>query len=185
MPRSPTEADPRSRRRAVAPRRRPAAEDDVGRLRVRHGFPQEARPRLHARGPDLHRARAERSSSRAPASTATRRCTCRTRSRRRRPDQGLRAATTRCRTPRRARTVTHRIACIDCHDPDTMELRVTRPGFIEGIRALQGRPGREGLRREHDGHAPGDAHASSAASATSSTTSRARRSASPIRGPRA
>ena len=36
------------------------------------------------------------------------------------------------------------IACIDCHDPQSMALRVTRPGFIEGIRALkagQGVPG--------------------------------------------
>jgi nitrite reductase (cytochrome c-552) len=30
---------------------------------------------------------------------------------------------------------THPIACIDCHDPGTMALRVTRPGFLEGIRA--------------------------------------------------
>ncbi len=29
------------------------------------------------------------------------------------------------------------IACIDCHEPKTMALRVTRPGFIEGIRALK------------------------------------------------
>ncbi len=26
------------------------------------------------------------------------------------------------------------IACIDCHDPETMALRVTRPAFIEGIK---------------------------------------------------
>ena len=30
----------------------------------------------------------------------------------------------------------HPVACVDCHDPKTMALRVTRPGFIEGIRAL-------------------------------------------------
>jgi nitrite reductase (cytochrome c-552) len=39
--------------------------------------------------------------------------------------------------------VDHAISCIDCHDPETMALRVTRPGFIEGIRALkagQGQP---------------------------------------------
>ncbi len=37
-----------------------------------------------------------------------------------------------------ARThVTQPIACIDCHEPETMRLRVTRPGFIEGIRALK------------------------------------------------
>ena len=33
--------------------------------------------------------------------------------------------------------VSHPIACIDCHDPQTMQLRVTRPAFIEGIRALK------------------------------------------------
>ncbi len=32
--------------------------------------------------------------------------------------------------------VNHPVSCIDCHDPDTLALRVTRPGFIEGIRAL-------------------------------------------------
>ncbi len=33
--------------------------------------------------------------------------------------------------------VTHPISCIDCHDPETMQLRVTRPGFLEGIRAYK------------------------------------------------
>lgn len=33
--------------------------------------------------------------------------------------------------------VNHPVACIDCHDPATMQLRVTRPGFIEGIRAYK------------------------------------------------
>jgi len=32
--------------------------------------------------------------------------------------------------------VEHPVACVDCHDPETMHLRVTRPGFINGIRAL-------------------------------------------------
>jgi nitrite reductase (cytochrome c-552) len=32
--------------------------------------------------------------------------------------------------------VQHPIACVDCHDPKTMQLRVTRPGFINGIKAL-------------------------------------------------
>jgi nitrite reductase (cytochrome c-552) len=32
--------------------------------------------------------------------------------------------------------VNHPLACIDCHDPKTMKLRVTRPAFIQGIRAL-------------------------------------------------
>ncbi|HYV44138.1 MAG TPA: ammonia-forming cytochrome c nitrite reductase subunit c552 [Myxococcaceae bacterium] len=30
----------------------------------------------------------------------------------------------------------HPVSCVDCHDPETMELRVTRPGFIAGIRKL-------------------------------------------------
>jgi len=30
----------------------------------------------------------------------------------------------------------HPVSCVDCHDPKTMVLRVTRPGFIKGIEAL-------------------------------------------------
>ena len=30
----------------------------------------------------------------------------------------------------------HPVACIDCHEPNTMQLRVTKPGFIRGIDAL-------------------------------------------------
>jgi nitrite reductase (cytochrome c-552) len=37
--------------------------------------------------------------------------------------------------------VTHPVACIDCHDPGTMQLRVTRPGFLEGMRALKAAQG--------------------------------------------
>lgn len=37
--------------------------------------------------------------------------------------------------------VKHPITCIDCHDSATMQLRVTRPGFIEGIRALKASQG--------------------------------------------
>ena len=33
------------------------------------------------------------------------------------------------------------VACIDCHDPATMQLRVTRQGFIEGMRALKASQG--------------------------------------------
>ncbi|MGA2990373.1 MAG: ammonia-forming cytochrome c nitrite reductase subunit c552 [Candidatus Korobacteraceae bacterium] len=35
----------------------------------------------------------------------------------------------------------HSLACIDCHDPKTMQLRVTRPAFLEGIRALKASQG--------------------------------------------
>jgi nitrite reductase (cytochrome c-552) len=37
--------------------------------------------------------------------------------------------------------VTHPVSCVDCHDPRTMELRVTRPAFLEGIRALKAAEG--------------------------------------------
>lgn len=30
----------------------------------------------------------------------------------------------------------HPVTCIDCHDPRTMAIRVTRPGFVNGIRSL-------------------------------------------------
>ncbi|MCE5307899.1 MAG: ammonia-forming cytochrome c nitrite reductase subunit c552 [Acidobacteriales bacterium] len=33
--------------------------------------------------------------------------------------------------------VTHPVACIDCHDPKTMAIRVTRPGFLNGIKAYK------------------------------------------------
>ena len=41
--------------------------------------------------------------------------------------------------------VSHPVTCIDCHDPNTMQLRVTRPGFIEGIRTLKASQGTPGL----------------------------------------
>src|SRR4029450_5652093 len=37
--------------------------------------------------------------------------------------------------------VQHSIACVDCHEPRTMALRVTRPGFINGIKALKAKQG--------------------------------------------
>jgi nitrite reductase (cytochrome c-552) len=30
----------------------------------------------------------------------------------------------------------HPVSCIDCHDPETMKIRVTRPGFVRGIAEL-------------------------------------------------
>jgi nitrite reductase (cytochrome c-552) len=53
----------------------------------------------------------------------------------------------------------HPVSCPDCHDPDSMSLRITRPGFLLGINALAqsnapvpGLPSiqhwREGLRKE-------------------------------------
>jgi nitrite reductase (cytochrome c-552) len=37
--------------------------------------------------------------------------------------------------------VRHPVACIDCHEPASMQLRVTRPGFLEGVRALKANEG--------------------------------------------
>jgi len=36
--------------------------------------------------------------------------------------------------------VNHPVACIDCHDPETMQLRVTRPGFLEGVKLFKQDP---------------------------------------------
>lgn len=35
----------------------------------------------------------------------------------------------------------HPVACIDCHEPNTMQLRVTRPGFMEGYSAYMASKG--------------------------------------------
>ncbi|MGI9102070.1 MAG: ammonia-forming cytochrome c nitrite reductase subunit c552 [Terriglobales bacterium] len=37
--------------------------------------------------------------------------------------------------------VQHPVGCIDCHEPNTMQLRISRPAFIEGIRALKASQG--------------------------------------------
>lgn len=37
--------------------------------------------------------------------------------------------------------VQHAVACIDCHDSQTMQLRITRPAFMEGIKALKASQG--------------------------------------------
>jgi nitrite reductase (cytochrome c-552) len=43
--------------------------------------------------------------------------------------------------PEARKLVEHPVACIDCHDPRTMQLRVTRPGFLEGMRAFKASQG--------------------------------------------
>ncbi len=35
-----------------------------------------------------------------------------------------------------AKSVKHPVACIDCHEPQSMKLRVTKPGFLRGITML-------------------------------------------------
>jgi nitrite reductase (cytochrome c-552) len=61
--------------------------------------------------------------------------------------------------------LTHPVACIDCHDPSTMQLRVTRPGFLEGIRALKASqgvadfdPNRDATRQEMRAYVCGQCH---------------------------
>jgi nitrite reductase (cytochrome c-552) len=40
-----------------------------------------------------------------------------------------------------AKLVKHPVACIDCHDSQTFALRVTRPAFLEGMKALKASQG--------------------------------------------
>jgi nitrite reductase (cytochrome c-552) len=58
--------------------------------------------------------------------------------------------------------VTHPVGCIDCHDPATMALRVTRPAFIEGMRALRNDPdydpNRQATRQEMRAFVCGQCH---------------------------
>ena len=37
--------------------------------------------------------------------------------------------------------VSHPIACVDCHDPQTMQLRITRPGFLSAIKLVKAAEG--------------------------------------------
>ena len=61
--------------------------------------------------------------------------------------------------------VQHPVACIDCHEPSTMQLRVTRPAFIEGIRAAKAVAGiadfdvnRDATRQEMRAYVCGQCH---------------------------
>ena len=53
-------------------------------------------------------------------------------------DQLMKGFEAMCKLPYNEATklVQHPVACIDCHDPAGMQLRVTKPGFIRGIAAL-------------------------------------------------
>ncbi len=37
--------------------------------------------------------------------------------------------------------IQHALSCVDCHDPETMQLRVTRPAFLTGIKTLKAHQG--------------------------------------------
>jgi nitrite reductase (cytochrome c-552) len=59
----------------------------------------------------------------------------------------------------------HPVSCVDCHDPKTMQLRVTRPGFINGIKALKAHegvanydPSRDATRQEMRSFVCGQCH---------------------------
>ena len=61
--------------------------------------------------------------------------------------------------------VAHPVACIDCHDPKTMQLRVTRPGFMEGIQKVKAAQGvtnfdvnRDATRQEMRAYVCGQCH---------------------------
>ncbi|MEW5764218.1 MAG: ammonia-forming cytochrome c nitrite reductase subunit c552 [Acidobacteriota bacterium] len=61
--------------------------------------------------------------------------------------------------------VRHPVSCVDCHDPKSMELRVTRPGFLNGIRALKASqgiadydPNRDATRQEMRSYVCGQCH---------------------------
>jgi nitrite reductase (cytochrome c-552) len=61
--------------------------------------------------------------------------------------------------------VKHPVACIDCHDAETMQLRITRPGFIEGIRVVKAAQGitnydvnRQATRQEMRSYVCGQCH---------------------------
>ncbi len=40
-----------------------------------------------------------------------------------------------------AAKINHPVGCVDCHDSQTMELRITRPGLIEGMATLKAKEG--------------------------------------------
>jgi nitrite reductase (cytochrome c-552) len=63
------------------------------------------------------------------------------------------------------RLVEHPLACLDCHDPRTMAPRVTRPAFVDGIKALRARqgipdydPNRDATRQEMRSFVCGQCH---------------------------
>jgi nitrite reductase (cytochrome c-552) len=61
--------------------------------------------------------------------------------------------------------VSHPVACVDCHDAATMQLRVTRPGFLEGIQKVKAAQGirdydvnRDATRQEMRAYVCGQCH---------------------------
>jgi nitrite reductase (cytochrome c-552) len=57
------------------------------------------------------------------------------------------------------------VACVDCHEPKTMGLRVTRPGFLAGVKAFKAKqgvadfdPNRDATRQEMRSYVCGQCH---------------------------
>ena len=69
---------------------------------------------------------------------------------------------------------THPVSCIDCHDPETMALRITRPAFIDGIKVLKASQGVQNYDVNTQATVQEMRSFTAARSAMSSTTSRAR-----------
>ena len=148
------------------------------------GFSRGARPRLHARGPEVHAAPGGREAARDVPELprlALRRVQ---EGRRRRHRQGLREdqrdALCGGGEAGEASGRLHRL-------PRQRDVRAAShpPRVHRGHARLQGLAGRPELRREQAGHARRRCAPTCAASATSSTTSRAPRNGSCIRGRKA
>ena len=165
-------------------RARPVAQAHVRGLRVLDRLPRPARPRLHARRPGADAARDQAAAAgRVPALPRLDHAALPRRSAKGDVMKGFeaisgdavrRGARHEGRHGPAARSQ-HPVSCVDCHDPKTMELRVTRPGFIarhqaaldDGRAQARGRASpttRTATRRGRR------CARSSAASATSSTT---------------
>jgi nitrite reductase (cytochrome c-552) len=61
--------------------------------------------------------------------------------------------------------IQHPVACVDCHDAKTMVLRITRPAFLAGIKALKAKqgiadfdPNRDATRQEMRSYVCGQCH---------------------------
>jgi hypothetical protein len=155
-------------------RRGPRLKHHVGRLRLRRRLPRRARPRLHARRPDLHRAPA--GGEAAGHLHALPRLDLRGRTRSSATATSPRASrrSTTCPTPRRRKDVQHPVACIDCHDPAddgaARDAARLHRGHPQALKAPAGRPNYDPNRDASTRRCA----RTCAASATSSTTSRAR-----------
>ena len=143
-------------RRAVAARGGPAAEDDVGRLCVCGRLPRRARPRLHARRPDLHRAAARREAAGHVHALPRVGLSALQEARRRRSDQGLRGDEPDAvhRSPQ-AGVAPGGVPRLPRFADDAAAGHAA--GVHRGHPGREGRPGHGRLRRQHDGDQAGDA----------------------------